>query len=328
MYVDRSVAFVTGALAIMKAGGAYLPLDPAWPAQRVAEILRDSRTPVLVSHKWKPAVLPPGMWTTVDVDVLAPQIEALSADPIRKLPKPDQLAYIIYTSGSTGRPKGVEITHSNLASLVEWHNAEFCVTPGDRASHIAGAGFDAAVWEIWPHLAAGASLHIAAEEDRRTPEALREFLIASGISIAFVPTAMAEKLIVNDWPACRLTRMLTGGDALRHYPIPSLPFRLFNNYGPTECTVLATSGLVRSAGGYRQVPFDRAGNPERGSAHSGPGTTTRPAWPARRTLHRRRRRGPRIPRSPRIDGGEIRHQSIRRRKTLPDGRSRAFAFER
>ncbi len=111
--------------------------------------------------------------------------------------KPDHLAYIIYTSGSTGQPKGVEITHANLASLVEWHNSEFCVTRQDRASQVAGTGFDAAAWEIWPYLTAGASLHIAADEDRRTPEALRDFLVGNQVSIAFVPTAMAEKLIVD-----------------------------------------------------------------------------------------------------------------------------------
>jgi amino acid adenylation domain-containing protein len=247
LYVDRSLAFVTGALAILKAGGAYLPVDPTWPAERIASILRDAAAPVLVSHKWKPAGLPPGRWTTVDVDVLSPQIDTLSGEPLGNRPTPDQLAYVIYTSGSTGEPKGVEITHANLSNLIAWHNAEFCVTRKDRASHVAGAGFDAAVWEIWPYLAAGASLHIATDEERRTPDALQNFLVNHQISIAFVPTAMAEQLIVRDWPACRLSRMLTGGDALRRYPIPSLPFRLFNNYGPTECTVLATSGLIRSA---------------------------------------------------------------------------------
>lgn len=247
LYVERSLAFVTGALAIMKAGGAYLPIDPAWPAERIAGILRDAQAPVLVSHRWKPAGLPPGMWTTVDLDISAQQIAALSAEPVRKHIAADQLAYIIYTSGSSGQPKGVEITHGNLKSLISWHTAEFGVGPRDRASQLAGLGFDASVWEIWPYLTAGASLHITDEDSRRSPEALRNWLVEQQISIAFVPTAMAEDLITTAWPPCKLTRLLTGGDALRRYPIPGLPFRLFNNYGPTECTVLATSGLIRSA---------------------------------------------------------------------------------
>jgi len=247
LYVERSLTFVTGALAIMKAGGAYLPIDPEWPAERIACVLQDAQVPVLVSHRWKPAGLRPGMWTTVDLDVSAPQVAGLSAEPLRKEIEVSQLAYIIYTSGSTGQPKGVEITHANLLSLIDWHNTEFRVTPRDRASQLAGLGFDAAVWEIWPYLTAGASLCIADEESRRSPDALRAWIASQQITIAFVPTAMAETLITTEWPPCSLSRLLTGGDALRHYPIPNLPFRLYNNYGPTECTVLATSGLVRSA---------------------------------------------------------------------------------
>jgi amino acid adenylation domain-containing protein len=254
LYVERSLDFVVAALAIMKAGGAYLPIDPAWPAERIAGILRDAEAPLLISHRWKPAGLPPGMWTTVDLDISAQQVEALSADPLRKPIARQQLAYIIYTSGSSGQPKGVEITHGNLMSLIDWHVAEFGVGPRDRASQVAGLGFDASVWEIWPYLTAGASLHIADEESRRSPETLRNWLVTEQISIAFVPTAMAEELIATDWPPCKLTRLLTGGDALRRYPIPGLPFRFFNNYGPTECTVLATSGLIRSAVDTAKAP--------------------------------------------------------------------------
>ena len=247
LYVERSTAFVTAALAVMKAGGAYLPLDPAWPAERVAGILRDAQAPVLISHRWKPAGLKPGMWSTVDLDISAPQIAALSPAPLATPISARQLAYIIYTSGSTGQPKGVEITHGNLTSLIQWHVAEFGVHPSDRASQLAGLGFDAAVWEIWPYLAAGASLHLIDDESRRSAESLRAWLVEQKIAIAFVPTAMAENLIVAEWPACNLRWLLTGGDALRRYPNPRLPFKLVNNYGPTECTVLATSGRVRSA---------------------------------------------------------------------------------
>ena len=254
LYVERSNAFVAGALAIMKAGGAYLPLDPGWPAERVAAILRDAQAPVLVSHRWKPAGLPPGMWSTLDLDVYAPQIANESRDPLRETVTAGQLAYIIYTSGSTGQPKGVEITHGNLASLIEWHLREFTVAPSDRASQLAGLGFDAAVWEIWPYLAAGSSLHLAAGDDRRSPEALRDWLVEQQITMAFVPTAIAEGLITLPWPSSKLRWMLTGGEALRRYPVPGLPFTLVNNYGPTECTVLATSGIVPAAADASEPP--------------------------------------------------------------------------
>ena len=135
----------------------------------------------------------------------------------------------------------------NLLSLIDWHIAEFAVRPTDRASQMAGPSFDAAVWEIWPNLAAGASVHIVDDEIRRSSEALRDWLVEKAISMAFVPTAMAEELIVAEWKPCNLRWLLTGGDALRRYPAPGLPFKLANNYGPTECTVLATSGRIRSA---------------------------------------------------------------------------------
>src|SRR5262249_9106032 len=132
---------------------------------------------------------------------------------------PDRLAYVIYTSGSTGRPKGVEITHGNLNNLIDWHNTAFGVTADDRAGHVAGLGFDAAVWEIWPHLAAGASLHIADEETRRSPEGLRDWLVAQRVTISFVPTALAEQVLRAGWPAdTALRTMLTAADTLRPRP--------------------------------------------------------------------------------------------------------------
>jgi amino acid adenylation domain-containing protein len=160
---------------------------------------------------------------------------------------PGQLAYVIYTSGSTGQPKGVEITHGNLANLVSWHNESFLVKPEDRVSHVAGLGFDAAVWELWPYLAAGASVYLADEETRNSAELLKDWLLAQRITIAFIPTVLVEYLLAPDcrWPLTSDLRVvLTGGDTLHRYPRSDLPFSLVNNYGPTECTVVATSGLV------------------------------------------------------------------------------------
>jgi len=152
---------------------------------------------------------------------------------------------VIYTSGSTGVPKGVEITHRSLLNLVEWHQSAFEITPSDRATQLASIGFDAAVWELWPHLAAGASVYIADEKTRTSPERLRDWLVSCGITVSFVPTPLAERLMILPWPAQTTLRiMLTGGDRLHRYPPPDVPFLLVNNYGPTECTVVATSGVV------------------------------------------------------------------------------------
>jgi acyl-CoA synthetase (AMP-forming)/AMP-acid ligase II/acyl carrier protein len=116
-------------------------------------------------------------------------------------------------------------------------------------------GFDAAVWEIWPYLTAGASLHIPAEEKLKDPEAFQSWMISQGLTISFVPTPMTERLLALRWPAeTKLRMVLTGGDTLHNYPTPDLPFLLVNNYGPTECAVVATSGLVPARRSENRLP--------------------------------------------------------------------------
>ncbi len=248
LYFERSPDFVIAALAVLKSGGAYVPLDPAYPPDRIAAILADSGARVLLSHKWMAAGLRAGAWSTIDVDIDARRIERCPADALEVEVSGAHLAYIIYTSGSTGRPKGVEVTHANLAHLIAWHRDAFSITPSDRASQVAGLAFDAAVWEVWCHLAAGASLHLIDETSRRSPEELRDWLVQHQITVAFAPTVMAEHLITLDWPKETALRiLLTGADTLHRYPRAGLPFTLVNNYGPTECTVLVTSGTVGPA---------------------------------------------------------------------------------
>lgn len=246
--MKSSPAMLIGALGILKAGGAYLPLDPAYPVQRLHHILNDADIPVLVKALGATDPIPRGRWKTIELDeeglFTGHQADASPAGE-RKSIRSEDLAYVIYTSGSTGQPKGVEISHGSLLHLVNWHQSAFSVASDDRASQLAGVGFDAAVWETWPYLAAGASVHIADESARADPEKLRDWILSERITISFVPTAMAERVIKLEWPRETSLRMLlTGADTLHRFPPAELPFPLINNYGPTECTVVATSGLV------------------------------------------------------------------------------------
>jgi len=240
--VERSAAFVIAALGILQSGGAYVPMDPAYPDERLAFMLKDAQPTVLVTEQRLSQRLPAGKWRTLRLDADMQQMANHSMFAAECCAGAENLAYVIYTSGSTGRPKGVQITHNNLLNLVFWHRQEFGVNSDDRASQLASPGFDAAVWELWPYLAAGASVHLADDATRSQPEALRDWLVSQRITIGFVPTPLAERMITLKWPlGTTLRTLLTGADTLHGYPPPSLPFVLVNNYGPTECTVVATS---------------------------------------------------------------------------------------
>jgi amino acid adenylation domain-containing protein len=253
--LDRSATAVVCYLAILKAGGAYLPLDPAYPSERLAFMLSDAQPHVLITHQGVAEHLPRGDWQLITIDLDDPEIGNQSTDSPVCVITPDDLAYVIYTSGSTGQPKGVEITHASLMNLVAWHQSAFKITSADRASLLAGVGFDAAVWETWPYLTAGASLHLPDGCIRLSPERLRDWLVTEDISISFLPTALAERVMTLEWPATTALRtLLTGAEALRRFPSNDLPFQIVNNYGPTECTVVATSGCVSPQPGKNTVP--------------------------------------------------------------------------
>lgn len=245
IYLDRSLAMIVAALGILKAGGAYLPLDPSHPTERLMFLLKDAQASVLVTGQCRAEALPAYPGRVVTLDPEGQLISAFSSANGSTEPKAENLAYVIYTSGSTGEPKGVEITHGGLLNLVSWHQEAFRVTQNDRASQLSALGFDAAVWEIWPYLAAGASIHLPDGLAANDPEAVRDWLISQRITVCFLATPLAERVMTLEWPKkASLRVMLTGADTLHHYPSRNLPFELVNNYGPTECAVVTTSGTV------------------------------------------------------------------------------------
>lgn len=253
--LERSLRFPVVALAALKVGAAYLPIEPKTPQERLHAMLTGVPVSAVITDSTFSDSLRGNMPVLVDLDNHAAEIALCSCEMLPIPVSAEQVAYVIYTSGSTGTPKAVAITHGNLLNLIHWHNSCFGVTAYDRASQVASIAFDAAVWEFWPHLVAGASVHLIDNATRSEPESLRDWLISERITLSFIATPLAERMIRLSWPAdTKLRFLLTGADTLHHYPPADLPFPLVNNYGPTECTVVATSAVVSPTADSERLP--------------------------------------------------------------------------
>ncbi|MGJ0490395.1 non-ribosomal peptide synthetase, partial [Methylobacter sp.] len=252
--LERSPELIVGLLAVLKAGGAYVPLDPAYPEDRLAYMLADSAPLALLTDAGLKARLADRSAGArlIDLSSDAAQWAHQPADnpdlAVVGL-TPRHLAYVIYTSGSTGQPKGVMVPHAGVVNLVSWHNRQFKVSAADRATQLAGLAFDASAWETWPYLLAGACLHLVRPELLGQPEALWQQLADDRITVAFMPTPLAELMLAAPRPGHLALRcLLAGGDRLHGHPPAGLPFELINNYGPTENSVVSTSCPVPAGG--------------------------------------------------------------------------------
>jgi non-ribosomal peptide synthetase component F len=225
--LPRSVEIIVTELAVTKAGGAFLPVDPAYPADRIEFMLRDA-DPVLVMEALPDVARYPDTDLT-DADRLAPL----------RLTNP---AYVIYTSGSTGRPKGVVVTHAGLASFSAAEVEHFQVRPGDRVLEFSSPSFDAAVLELCMSLPAGASL-VVPPPGPLLGEQLAEVIASRGVTHALIPpVAMATVPVVPqpDVPLPGFRTLIVGGEACSAELVArwSKGRRMINAYGPTESTVV------------------------------------------------------------------------------------------
>ncbi|WP_211472188.1 non-ribosomal peptide synthase/polyketide synthase [Collimonas humicola] len=241
------------ALAALKAGAVYVPIDLANPAARIAFMLADSGAGLVLSTRHDAARLPAAAAQVILVDELGKAAKAFYASSgiPRVAVAGQQAAYCIYTSGSTGQPKGVLVAHAGLKNLVQWHVGAFAIDAAAQAAMLAGPGFDAAVWESWPYLCTGAGLAEPGPDCKRDMLALAGWLRQQEISHCFMPTPLAESFIAESGHAAHgsaLKYLLTGGDQLKMRPHEAAGFRLVNAYGPTENTVVTTSGAVEPAG--------------------------------------------------------------------------------
>ncbi|UFS85862.1 amino acid adenylation domain-containing protein [Bradyrhizobium daqingense] len=245
--LPRGIAMVVSLLAVLKAGGAYLPLDPAYPAERLRQIVDDARPRLLIADEAGRAIVPDGTYAIVDPDGdAAASVGQATSDPTDLVDGLTSrgLAYIIYTSGSTGRPKGVMVEHRGLVNLALAQRTMFDINSSSRVVQFASSSFDASVWEIVMALCSGAALFLAGSREHRDASALLDFLADNAITHATLPPAMLHGRTDLD----RLTSLrvlVLAGELPRAELVKGLPpgIAVFNGYGPTEATVCATSWL-------------------------------------------------------------------------------------
>ncbi|MFD7662719.1 amino acid adenylation domain-containing protein [Streptomyces sp. NPDC059788] len=256
LHTGRSAALVVGVLGILKAGAAYLPLDPGLPAERLARMVEDAAPALVLSDAAGPE--------EGRLSLAAVEAEGRRDDAPGIASHPDRLAYVIFTSGSTGRPKGVGVTHGNVGSLFDHWLTRFDSGAGEAASQWSNIGFDCSVFELLLPLTTGGVLHPVPGELRADPEALMEWLRAHRIVQAFLPPAFIKW--IDEAPEERLAglalrRLLTGvepvPESALHRMREILPeLRLLNGYGPSETTVFST-GFTDPRPLARQSPVGR-----------------------------------------------------------------------
>jgi amino acid adenylation domain-containing protein len=260
--LERSPELVVALLAIMKAGGAYVALDPGLPPERLAYMLADSDARVVLTQPH----LASRLGTAQQVEILAPDRDQFEQDeqdlPLRA--GPDDLAYVIYTSGSTGRPKGTLNLQRGVCNRIHAMQRQFGLTSQDRVLQKTPLSFDVSVWELFWPLSAGAVLVLAAPQEHKDPHSLARTLLRQGVTVVHFVPSMLQAFLRSadrfDFPALRY--LMTSGEALSYelqsQCIAAFPHvRKVNHYGPTETAIEVTGWPFDAPRSDRIVPIGR-----------------------------------------------------------------------
>ncbi|MCP4663784.1 MAG: amino acid adenylation domain-containing protein, partial [bacterium] len=260
--LERSPEAVAALVAVLKAGGVYVPLDRSYPAERLAFMLEEAGVEVLLTHREWLAELPPHRARTVLLDADREAIARASAENPSSRVAAENLSYMIYTSGSTGRPKGVALVHRTLANLIAWQLGRPGFRAGARTLQFAALSFDVSLQEITSTLCSGGTLCLPGEEERRDPVRFAEFVARQGIERLFLSFVALQQLAeaAANAPPPALRQVITAGEQLQishqverfftHLPDCTLE----NQYGPSESHVVSAFPLAGEASGWPALP--------------------------------------------------------------------------
>jgi amino acid adenylation domain-containing protein len=262
--LSRSFETLVAVLGVLKAGGAYAPLDPAYPAERVAYMLEDSHAPLVLTEERLLAGLAPLGATLVPLDANREFLAAEPDDTPEDLTEGANLAYIIYTSGSTGRPKGVAMTQAALINLIQWQRFDLGLDRGGKTLQLSSLSFDASFNEMFSAWYSGGTIVLIPEQLRRDPEGLLGLIAGSGVERLFPPYAALQQMAEAPPGAQALPSglrdVLSTAEQLQVTDSIVRMFRelggcrLHNEYGPSETHVVTAYTLEGEPGGWRRLP--------------------------------------------------------------------------
>ncbi len=245
VYLDRSPELIAALLGVWKAGGAYLPIDPTNPRQRVAFTLEDSAVSYVLTEKSLADSLPPTAAKVLYIEDVSPEIPASAPEfgPV----SPSQLAYVIYTSGSTGRPKGAGVCHSGLLNVVEAIGRDLELSPGNVVLATATIVFDISNLEIFVPLIAGATVHLMERYFAGDGPRLIEMIRSTNAAVVFGTPTSWRLMLEAGWKGSPDLQIITGGEVLPlslAKTLTRMTRALWNHYGPTETSICATRERV------------------------------------------------------------------------------------
>ncbi len=249
--IPRSAYMLVTALGALKAGAAYQPLDPSYPAERLQFMVEDANAKLLIADEQLIGLLP---------DYKGPVLflKDLSSLPECSVKEsgltPENLFILLYTSGTTGKPKGVMLTHKNLVNFCDWYRTNYALTPDSVVAAYASFGFDANMMDMYPALTCGAAVCIVPEELRIDLPLLNRYYKENGVTHVFMTTQMG-RLFASQISDSDLRHLSVGGEKL--VPLqPPQGYTLTNGYGPTECTIFSTTQPVDKL--YDRIPIGSA----------------------------------------------------------------------